>query len=60
MPANPGHNDLDEQKHGYDGQKHGQIKIFFRHCPCVSVKGQSNAGAAVEWGQELRRLGEAY
>jgi hypothetical protein len=59
-PANPGHNDLDEQKTGYDGQNNEQIKIFFRHCPCVSVRGQSNADAAMKWGRELRRLGEAY
>jgi hypothetical protein len=37
-PANPGHNDLDEQKTGDDGQNNEQIKIFFRHCPCLSVK----------------------
>jgi hypothetical protein len=37
-PANPVHNDLDEQKTGDDGQNKEQIKIFFRHCPCLSVK----------------------
>jgi len=38
-PANPGHNDLDEQKTGDDGQQSKeQIEEFFRHCPCVSVR----------------------
>ena len=27
----PGHDDLDEQKTGYDGQNNEQIKISFRH-----------------------------
>jgi hypothetical protein len=38
VPTNPGSNDPDEQKTGDDGQNNEQIKIFFRHCPCVSVK----------------------
>jgi hypothetical protein len=33
-----GPNDLDEQKTGDDGQNNEQIRIFFRHCPCLSVK----------------------
>jgi hypothetical protein len=37
-PANPGHNDPDEQKSGDDGQYNEQIKIFFRHCPWLSLK----------------------
>jgi hypothetical protein len=37
-PANPGHNDLDEQETGDEGQNQEQIKIFFRHCPWLSVK----------------------
>jgi hypothetical protein len=37
-PGNPGRNDLDKQKTGYDGQNNEQIKISFRHCPCVSLK----------------------
>jgi hypothetical protein len=28
MPANPGHNNLDEQKTGDDGQNNEQIRIF--------------------------------
>jgi hypothetical protein len=61
MPANPGHNDLDEQKTGYDGQNNEQIEIFFRHCPCVSVRGQSNAGTATKWAEtcaHVRRFPE--
>jgi hypothetical protein len=38
MPANPGHNELDEQKTGDEGQNNEQIKIFFRHCPCLPLK----------------------
>jgi hypothetical protein len=37
-PANPGHNDLDEQETGDEGQNQEQIKIFFRHCPWLSMK----------------------
>jgi hypothetical protein len=57
-PANPGHNDLDEQKTGYDGQNSEQIKIFFRHCPCVSVRGQSNAGAAMKMERRSAQIGK--
>jgi hypothetical protein len=31
MPANPGHDDLDEQKPGDDGQSKEQIKELFGH-----------------------------
>jgi hypothetical protein len=37
-PANPGHNDLEEQETGDEGQNQEQIKIFFRHCPWLSMK----------------------
>src|SRR6266481_9449454 len=50
-PTNPGLNDPDEQKTGYDGQNNEQIKISFRHCPCVSARRQSNAGTATKLAQ---------
>src|SRR5262249_25151419 len=53
-PANPGHNDLDEQKTGEDGQNNEQIKIFFRHCPCLSVKRQSNAETVTKGAKNCR------
>jgi hypothetical protein len=46
-PANPLRNDLDEPQTSDDGQSNKQIKIFFRHCPCVSVRRQSNAGTVL-------------
>jgi len=59
-PTNPGLNDPDEQKTGYDGQNNEQIKISFRHCPCVSLKRQSNASAAMKWRKKLRGLGTGF
>src|SRR6266566_4151055 len=50
-PANPLRNDLDKPQTSDDGQSNKQIKIFFRHCPCVSVRGQSNAGTATKWAE---------
>src|SRR5262249_32249129 len=38
MLVNPRRNALDDQKTCEDGENNKQIKIFFRHCPCVSVK----------------------
>lgn len=38
VPANPGHNDPDEQKTSDDGQNNEQIKIFFSHCPSLLVR----------------------
>jgi hypothetical protein len=37
-PANPSRNDLDEPQASDDGQNNKQIKIFFRHFPCLSVR----------------------
>jgi hypothetical protein len=37
-PANPGHNDPDEQKTGDDRESNEQIEEFFGHCPCVSAR----------------------
>jgi len=51
-PANPGHNDLDEQKPDDDGESNKQIKVFFGHCPCVSARRQSNAGTATKWAEK--------
>jgi hypothetical protein len=42
-PTDPGRNNLDEQKNSDDGESNEQIEIFFRHCPCVSTREQSNA-----------------
>src|SRR6266446_7152965 len=55
-PTNPGLNDPDEQKTGYDGQNNEQIKISFRHCPCVSLIRQSNDSAAMKGREKLRGL----
>lgn len=38
IPANPRHDDPDEPKPGEDGENDEQIEIFFRHCPCVSIR----------------------
>jgi len=50
-PADPGRNDLDEQKTDNDRENNDEIEIVVRHCPCVSVRRQSNAGAAMKWGK---------
>jgi hypothetical protein len=57
-PANPLRNDLDEPQTSDDGQNNEQIKIFFRHCPCVSVRGQSNAGAAMKMERRSAQIGK--
>jgi hypothetical protein len=54
MPANPGRSDLDEQKSCDDGENNEQIEIFFRHCPCVSVRRQSNAETATKRAKNCR------
>jgi hypothetical protein len=59
-PTNPGPNDPDEQKTGCDGKNNEQIKISFRHCPCVSLKGQSNARAAMKGREKLRGLSTGF
>ena len=54
MLAHPRRNDLDEQKTCEDGENNKQIKIFFRHCPCVSVKRQSNAETVTKRAKNCR------
>jgi hypothetical protein len=56
-PANPGHNDLDEQKTGDDGQNNEQIKIFFRHFSLRFGKKTEQCRDRYETGREVRRLG---
>ena len=55
-PADPGRNDLDEQKTDNDRENNDEIEIVVRHCPCVSVRRQSNAGAAMTGREKQRRL----
>jgi hypothetical protein len=61
-PADPGRNDLDEQKTCENGENNKkQIEIFFRHCPSVSARRQSNAETVKERvtdRREWRRLPE--
>jgi hypothetical protein len=56
-PANPGPNDLDEQKTGDDGQNNEQIKIFFRHCPCLPMKETEQCQCRYEKGGKIAWIG---
>jgi hypothetical protein len=59
-PANPGHNELDEQKTGDDGQNNEQIKIFFRHCPCLSVKETEQCQCRYEMEGKIAGIGDRF
>jgi hypothetical protein len=60
MPANSGHNELDEQKTGDEGQNNEQIKISFRHCPCLSVKEIEQCQCRYGMEAKLRGLGTGF
>jgi hypothetical protein len=60
MPANSGPNKLDEQKTGDEGENNEQIKIFFRHCPCLSVKETEQRQCRYEIEGKVRGLGTDF
>jgi hypothetical protein len=58
--ANTCHGTHDNPGHPGNTRYKEQIENCFSHFQLPNHEKQSNASAAVKWGRELHRLGEAY
>ena len=54
MPCDSGPEGPDQQKTDDDRENNDQIEIFFGHCPCVSIKRQSNAETVTKRAKNCR------